>query len=171
MSTTRFESIDSKLYLQNISSSSLSRSISTVPSPKGFGSQDIRFHENVGLFDELPGPGSYFEGVSSPLIINSPSLSRKGFNNAFASKTTTGRSSTGKLQAEDKEDPLPFITTNSSVFEMDSSSLNTPSIERTVSRSHRHRATSSFANKAPRTPFEIPPRYKQLTRLICHIAY
>jgi hypothetical protein len=50
--------------------------------PMGFGSQSPRFS---GDDSERPGPGYYYEEASP--VMDSPSLSMKGYSNAFASKT------------------------------------------------------------------------------------
>ena len=49
---------------------------------KAFGTSSIRF---VNHLNELPGPGSY-DNKTSLLIKESPSYSKRGYGNAFASK-------------------------------------------------------------------------------------
>jgi hypothetical protein len=49
--------------------------------PQGFGSQTPRFRDSRS---QSPGPGIYFENQS--LVLDSPSISKKGYSNAFVSK-------------------------------------------------------------------------------------
>lgn len=51
-------------------------------SVRGFGSQSSRFHSSV---TEIPGPGYYHDESRLTLEKVSPSLSKKGYSNGFAS--------------------------------------------------------------------------------------
>lgn len=58
-------------------------SLNTTPVKKGFGTCSARFKSDI---TDVPGPGAYSK-VEGQLIKKTPSLSKKGFGNAFVSKT------------------------------------------------------------------------------------
>lgn len=131
---------------QNSPSSRASRRHLSTPA---FGSRQPRFTNNE--IKDNPGPGSYHFEDDRSLIINSPSLSSRGYINAFASKANTYR---GSLL---EDDTLPYMTHSQSMLEMENSSFL---LDPSSSRMKRcpTSSTSSFANSAERTPFNIPPR-------------
>ena len=55
------------------------------PPVKAFSSSSLRFDTNIS---DVPGPGSYSE--RSPLVCQSPSISKKGYGNSFVSKSEKG---------------------------------------------------------------------------------
>lgn len=57
-----------------------------TPIKKGFGTGSARFNNNM---NDIPGPGAYSSN-DIPLLVRSPSLSKKGFGNAFLSKSQKG---------------------------------------------------------------------------------
>jgi hypothetical protein len=57
-----------------------------TPIKKGFGATSTRFSNNM---NDIPGPGAYSNN-ETPLLAKSPSLSKKGYGNAFLSKSEKG---------------------------------------------------------------------------------
>mmetsp|Transcript_13229 Transcript_13229/g.19930 ORF Transcript_13229/g.19930 Transcript_13229/m.19930 type:complete len:366 (+) Transcript_13229:61-1158(+) len=60
-----------------------SRKLRSSSSHDGFGSRNVRFDDHVS---DIPGPGFYFEDKNN-IVKKSASLSKKGFGNAFVSKS------------------------------------------------------------------------------------
>lgn len=132
-------------------SSPSSRTSQRLVNTPAFGDRRPRFTITVpDEFRDIPGPGSYHYDDDRSLVIKSPSLSNRGYINAFVSKTNTYR---GSLL---EDDSLPFMTHSRSMLEMEDSSYLRCSTSRM--RKASTSSTSSFANSATRTPFNIPPR-------------
>ena len=138
----------SKIHKGSQSSSTTRRQVNTP----AFGSRQPRFTTSPSEeFREIPGPGSYHYGDDRSLIINSPSLSSRGYINAFVSKANTYR---GSLL---EDETLPFMTQSQSMLEMENSAYFRPTSTSQIKRCSSS-STSSFANSAERMPFDIPPR-------------
>lgn len=121
-----------------------------------FGSRQPRFTDSMTSgFKDTPGPGAYHHADDRSLMIRSPSVSNRGYSNAFVSKSQTHRGSFLE------EDGLPYRTQSLSLLEYESSLSMRPS----TSKSTRLSPTSSFANSSKRMPYNIPPRYCVVSKI------